>query len=219
MGDTVMKEQAISRATLSRVPVYLKYLKNEAKAEQNISATKIARDLCLGEVQVRKDLGVLCGEGRPKIGYKTSELLSCLERYFDLTNIRAVIVGSGNFALSLLDFRGFEDCGLEIPAAFDGCFNERKHSEGGKQLLPLREMKSYIEKNGVKIGIICCASENAQKSFDLLYKSGIRAMWCISPCRVSAPSDAVVEYENPVLTPAYLRCMTEPIKVQSGDTV
>lgn len=63
MGDTVMKEQAISRATLSRVPVYLKYLKSAAKYDQNISATKIAKDLCMGEVQVRKDLGVLCGEG------------------------------------------------------------------------------------------------------------------------------------------------------------
>lgn len=219
MGDTVMKEQAISRATLSRVPVYLKYLKSAANYDQNISATKIAKDLCMGEVQVRKDLGVLCGEGRPKIGYKTSELLSCLERYFDLKNTRAVIVGSGNFALSLLDFKGFEDCGLEIPAAFDGCFSGKKRSESGKQLLPLREMKGYIEKNGVKIGIVCCPPENAQKSFDLLYKSGIRAVWCISPCRVSAPADAVVEYENPVLTPAYLRCMTEPMKVRSGDTV
>lgn len=208
-----MKEQAISRATLSRVPVYLKYLKNEANTEQNISATKIAKDLGMGEVQVRKDLGLLCGEGRPKIGYKTIELLSCLERYFDLKNTRAVIVGSGNFALSLLDFRGFEDCGLEIPAAFDGCFTEKKCSESGKQLLPLREMKSYIEKNGVKIGIICCPPENAQKSFDLLYKSGIRAVWCISPCRVCAPTDAVVEYENPVLTPAYLRCMIEQLKM------
>ena len=203
-----MNEQVISRATLSRVPVYLKYLKDSADPDENISATKIAKELCLGEVLVRKDLGLLCGEGRPKIGYKTCELIKSLERYFDLNDTRAVIIGSGNFALSLLDFNGFKDCGLEISAAFDSGFHGNDLSVGGKPLLPLYRLKNYISRNRITIGIICCPSEEAQRSFELLYESGIRAVWCISPCRISAPSDAVVDYENPVLTPAYLRCMT-----------
>ena len=56
----------ISRATLGRAPAYLKFLRGIEDSTANISATTIAKELELGEVQVRKDLRALCGSGKPK---------------------------------------------------------------------------------------------------------------------------------------------------------
>lgn len=64
----------ISRATLGRAPAYLKFLRGIEDSTANISATTIAKELELGEVQVRKDLRALCGSGKPKTGYKVGEL-------------------------------------------------------------------------------------------------------------------------------------------------
>ena len=51
-----MKQAEVSKATISRIPVYLNYLKAVDSGIQNISATSLAKGLGLGEVQVRKDL-------------------------------------------------------------------------------------------------------------------------------------------------------------------
>ena len=58
-----MKQTEISRATIGRLPIYLEYLKNAGHLSENISATTLARNLGLGEVQVRKDLNMVSGAG------------------------------------------------------------------------------------------------------------------------------------------------------------
>ena len=69
-----MKQIEVSRATMGRIPSYLKYLKSASHTSENISATALARQLGLGEVQVRKDLSSVSGAGRPKTGYNIKEL-------------------------------------------------------------------------------------------------------------------------------------------------
>ncbi|MDO5576447.1 MAG: winged-helix domain-containing protein, partial [Fibrobacter sp.] len=64
-----MKKSEVSKAALGRIPMYLRYLKSLPKDTGNISATAIAKNLGFGDVQVRKDLGAVCGSGKPKVGY------------------------------------------------------------------------------------------------------------------------------------------------------
>ena len=70
-GDRVSTK--VSRATIGRIPLYLRYLKNADPTLENISATALAKALDLGEVQVRKDLAAVSGAGRPKTGYQIRE--------------------------------------------------------------------------------------------------------------------------------------------------
>lgn len=70
-----MKQPDISKATLGRIPLYLNYLRGIRPYTENISATALVKELELGEVQVRKDLGAVSGAGRPKTGYRVEELI------------------------------------------------------------------------------------------------------------------------------------------------
>ena len=88
---------------MGRIPLYLKYLKSAAHDAENISATQLARALALGEVQVRKDLGAVSGEGRPKTGYNVSDLIAALEDYLSGACTNVVIVGAGKLGRALLD--------------------------------------------------------------------------------------------------------------------
>ena len=104
----MMKRTEISRATLGRIPQYLKYLKTVFPATDNISATVLAKELGLGEVQVRKDLAAVSGAGRPKTGYRVDDLILSLERFLnDGEDCHVVIVGAGKLGRALLDYGGF----------------------------------------------------------------------------------------------------------------
>ena len=105
-----MKQTEVSRATIGRIPLYLRYLKNKPHTAKNISATTLARELGLGEVQVRKDLGIVSGAGRPKTGYNIEALISALERFLSRDEENSVvIVGAGKLGRALLDYGGFKE--------------------------------------------------------------------------------------------------------------
>ena len=131
MGGVALKEADVSRATLGRIPAYLKYLKALPTHIKNISATAISKELGLGEVQVRKDLGAICGSGKPKIGYLTEELIQSLESFLCPRNGGTVIIGAGKLGRALLDYSVFSDYGLDVMAAFDIKVTEEELSASG----------------------------------------------------------------------------------------
>ena len=150
-----MSDHSISKATLGRLPEYLRLLKSIEKEHQTISATVIAKYLGFGEVQVRKDLGAVSGKGKPKIGYVTSELIERLEYCLGRNNLcQVVIVGAGKLGRALLDYQGFSDYGLEIVAAFDSAVDDVTFSESGKPIYPMREFEGFCYK--CDINVLCC---------------------------------------------------------------
>lgn len=198
-----MRQNEVSRATLGRIPAYLKYLKSLSPKIQNISSTVIAKELGLGEVQVRKDLGVLCGFGKPKIGYLVPELVKSLESFLDGKNGGTIIVGAGKLGRALLDYHGFEDYGISMLAAFDIKVHGQELTAEGKLVLPLEALPAFCKEHDVKIGIIAVPAEAAQTVCNLLYENGIRAMWCFAQCQLYKPEDAVIQYENMALSLAH----------------
>lgn len=200
-----MKQIEVSRATMGRIPSYLKYLKSASHTSENISATALARQLGLGEVQVRKDLSSVSGAGRPKTGYNIKELTETLEKFlYTDKNNKIVLIGAGKLGCALLDYKGFEDYGLKITAAFDVKYKKADISKLGKPILPMDELDGFCRENAVRIGIITVPAEYAQDVCDRLVKNGIRAIWCFAPCTLSVPEGVTVQYENMALSLAYL---------------
>ena len=196
---------SVPKATLGRIPTYIQYLKEISDDEATtISATKIARGLSLGEVQVRKDLALVSGCGKPKIGYERLKLLEDLERHLgseDITN--AVLVGAGKLGRALLDYDGFEDFGIRILSGFD-C-NERAFQIGSnRSVLSINDIEEYCARNNVKIGIITVGQGSAQEVCDRLVASGIKAIWNFAPCALQIPQGVLLKQENLALSLAHL---------------
>ena len=124
-----MKQPDISKATLGRIPLYLNYLRGIRPYTENISATALAKELELGEVQVRKDLGAVSGAGRPKTGYRVEELICALKAFLYTENSEdTVLVGAGKLGRALLDYNGFLSYGMDITAAFDQAVQTEERS-------------------------------------------------------------------------------------------
>ncbi len=200
-----MRQTEVSRATMGRIPVYLEYLKKEKHLGDNISATALAKQLGLGEVQVRKDLSAVSGAGRPKTGYNVSELIAALEEFLGVgIKNKVILAGAGKLGRALLDYNGFGDYGLEITAAFDKAVTGKENSSFGKPIYPMEELPDYCSKNKVRIGIITVPASAAQEVADELVKAGIEAIWSFAPCTLSVPDNIVVQYENMALSLAFL---------------
>ena len=200
-----MKIVPVSKATLGRLPLYLNFLKKLSPDKvPYISATTISKELNLGEVQVRKDLASISGEGKPRLGYTTEELVKKLEDclgYNELTG--AVLVGAGKLGGALLQYDGFERFGIRIMAAFDK--NEQTINPNAKPaILPMSSFESFCKKHDIHIGIITVVEESAQDICNQMVKSGITAIWNFAPCKLQAPDNVHIQNENLALSLAHL---------------
>lgn len=198
-----MKTTDVSRAALGRIPVYLKFIESLPQDVETVSATTIAKALGFGEVQVRKDLGAICGSGKPRIGYTVSDLKESLESLIDSRNGKTVIVGAGKLGRALLDYGGFSDYGLDILAAFDTDVSQNNAS--GKPILPIDGLHDFCKENDVSIGVITVPAKAAQEVCDKLCQSGIKAIMSFAPCKLTAPEGVAIQYENMALSLAHLK--------------
>lgn len=198
-----MKTTDVSRAALGRIPVYLKFIESLPQDVETVSATTIAKALGFGEVQVRKDLGAICGSGKPRIGYTVSDLKESLESLIDSRNGKTVIVGAGKLGRALLDYGGFSDYGLDILAAFDTDVSQNNAS--GKPILPIDGLHDFCKENDVSIGVIAVPATAAQEVCDKLCQSGIKAIMSFAPCKLTAPEGVAIQYENMALSLAHLK--------------
>lgn len=196
-----MRGNSVSRATLGRLPKYLEYLKGVDL--KFVSSAGIARELGLGEVQVRKDFGSVCGKGKPKVGYLRQDLVEsieyCIGRH---ATTNAVLVGAGKLGQALLDYKGFESYGVYIVSSFD--INEKLHSLE-RRILPMAELEGVCKKHNVQIGIIAVGASSAQEICDLLISNGIKAIWNFAPCVLNVPRDVIFMQENLALSLAHLK--------------
>lgn len=193
----LMERKEISKSVLKRLPGYLAYLKSIPEgASTYISATALANALGMGEVQVRKDLAMVCDGGRPKIGYPREVLIEDIEQFLGYDNTTdAVLIGAGKLGQALLGYSGFAAYGLNILAAFDVNPGEN-HSVDGKPILPIDQLESFCRTHKVLMGIITVPVEQAQAVCDQLIGCGIKAIWTFAPTHLEVPSNILVQHEN-----------------------
>lgn len=200
MQKTKEKSVSISKQALKRLPVYHHYLKKlSCDGMVSIAAPKIAKELQLNEVQVRKDLAAVSHSGgRPRTGFDLLELISSIEHYLGYDNINeAVLVGAGKLGKALLAYQGFEQYGVKIVAAFDhGIKNPAGVKVDGGTVFPLSMLEDLCRRLNIHIGIITVPADCAQEICDMLVKSGILAIWNFAPVHLNVPNQIVVQNEN-----------------------
>ena len=160
--------------------------------------------VCLGDVQVRKDLASVSGAGKPKLGYITNVLINQIEEALGYNRTtKAVLVGAGKLGRALLQFDEFQKYGVEISAAFDS--NEQIISLAGKtEILPMNQFEYFCKTQNVQLGIITVGEGSAQAVCDQMVKSGITAIWNFAPCKLNVPTSILLQNENLALSLAHL---------------
>ena len=187
----------ILKSTLGRLPSYYCEIENRvARGEEYVSSTSIAESLGINPVQVRKDLAGISSEpGRPKLGFRVDTLLEDLKRYlgYDYYD-EAVLVGVGALGHVLMQYGGFAKYSLDIVAGFDR--EPRETKVGGKPVLPVAKMVSFLKRTHITIGIIAVPAPEAQSVADMLVSGGVQAIWNFAPTTLNLSDNILVKNEN-----------------------
>ncbi|MBQ9148488.1 MAG: redox-sensing transcriptional repressor Rex [Oscillospiraceae bacterium] len=191
-----MEANKVSNRLLSRLPVYLNYMKSLPEATETISATRMASALGLGDVLVRKDLAKISSGGRRKVGYVREDLIKDIEDFLDVNRTTCgILVGAGKLGQALLDYEGFEKSGLHILAGFD-INPAAPQTDRGKPIYAMNRLGAFCKCYDVSIGIITVPAEHAQAVCDRLVACNIEAIWNFSPVHLKVPEHVVVQTEN-----------------------
>ncbi len=183
--------------SVQRLPVYLRFLKEQRdRSEAVVSCTRIAEEFGQLSVQVRKDLAITGISGRPKVGYRVSELIDAIEEFLGWnTKTDAFLVGAGSLGSAILGYGGFAEHGLNIVAAFDADPQKVGITIHGCRVYGI---KSLVEmgKNRptpVEIGILTVPAPVAHEVASQLVEIGVRGLWNYTPVRLDVPEYVVCE--------------------------
>ena len=192
-------EKGISKATVARMPLYLRFLQEEnLKGTAFISSSVIAQSIAVSSVLVRKDLAIVSSEaGRPRLGFRVPRLIADIEKFLGYdSESQAIIVGAGGLGRAFLGYEGFKANGINIKAAFDRDEKLCGQTIAGKKILPMQELAPFIKKHKIRIGIITVPKRAAQEVLDEMVGAGIKAIWNFAPTPLRAPKEIVLKTED-----------------------
>lgn len=199
-----MNYKELTRNRMSRYPLYLKYLILKKNSnQQTISPTDIALDLKISKESVRKDFQVISKEsGLPKVGRKVDHLIRDIENFLGYhKKTKAIIIGVGNLGKAILSYKGFDDYGIEIVAAFDSSIKVIGKKINNIQVYSIDEIKNF---KNIGVAIISVPKDSAQEIADLVVKNGIKAIYNFSPIYLVVEDGVIVETVDIASSIAYL---------------
>ncbi|WP_052882901.1 redox-sensing transcriptional repressor Rex [Kiritimatiella glycovorans] len=192
--------------TLKRLPLYLRLLRRmREEGAEYASGAVLARELELDPIVVRKDLAITGARGKPRLGFPLHELIESVEEFLGWSNTTdAFLAGTGSLGQALLGYRGFEQHGLRITAAFDvdsGTVGRRIY---GKTVLHIDRLADLARRMHVRLGILTVPAAVAQEVADAMVAGGIRGIWNFTPTRLHVPEEVILQREDLASTLAVL---------------
>lgn len=190
----MINKKSCSVQTLKRLPYYLDFLKNVE--DEHVSASSIAQEFNLNEVQVRKDLAAISKHpGRPRKGFDRKLLAQDIEAFLGYSNMEdALIVGVGHLGRALINYRGIADYGFRIVMGFDQ--REDIDRVGMTPVFSLDKLVGLARRMRIRLGIITVPMDAAQAVCDEMVRAGIKAIWNFSPVILKVPKGVLVQNEN-----------------------
>ncbi len=180
------------KAVVGRLSLYLRELQHLVRdGHETISSTRLGKILGFSDAQVRKDLAYFGQFGYPGIGYRCHELIHAIKQIFGTDRQWPVaIIGTGNLGRALVGYKGFDNQGFKIVAAFDidpakvgGAIEEAP-------IYHLNDLERIVQEKQIKLAIIAVPASAAQSVADRLGASGIDGILNFAPVTVTAPPNA-----------------------------
>jgi len=178
-----------------RLPAYLQLLRKAMLAEESyISSARIARELDLEPIQVRKDLSLTGLAGQPRLGFDVKAMINAIELFLGWDNTNdAFLIGAGNLGSALVGYNGFMDFGLNISALFDNDDDKVGSEIHGRKVYSLDQLIDLAWRMHVNMGVLAVSAGAAQQVADLMVDAGIVAIWNFTPAKLKLPASVIVE--------------------------
>jgi redox-sensing transcriptional repressor len=200
---------SIPNPAVRRLSLYLRQLEAfKRKDRRTVSSKQLGEALHLTDAQVRKDLAYFGQFGHPGIGYRVDDLIAQVRKILGTDKVwNVLLVGAGNLGRALVAYNGFDAKGFRLVAVFDadstkvgkklGPFPGKPGPDEAKSrrtfvIQPISELKSTVEKQGIRLAIISVPADHAQDVADQCVEAGIKGILNFAPVSLSLPDDIAI---------------------------
>lgn len=184
--------------TIYRMSIYMRCLQRLRQNQiQTVSSEALASAAGVKSTQLRKDLTYFGQFGTRGLGYDVDQLSTMIGDLLGTNRLQPVVlIGAGHLGTALLSYRGFEQEGFELIAAFD----TEPHRERDRPLkTPVQGMERLprvIRDHGVKMAVLTVPAAAAQAVANQLVDAGIAGILNFSPSILSVPDTVMVKNVN-----------------------
>ena len=188
-------ERQISKAVISRLPRYYRYL-GELMEEgiERISSNELSARMKVTASQIRQDLNNFGGFGQQGYGYNVEYLYTEIGKILGLDTIHPmIIVGAGNLGQALANYSDFEKRGFRLVGIFDVNPVLEGISVRGIEIQMISRLPEFMKENQVEIAILTLPKNKAKEMAKILIENGIKAIWNFAHTDLDAPEDVIVE--------------------------
>lgn len=177
-----VKLTRIPRATINRLPLFLRALDALPEDQTTVSSKELAELIKENSAKVRKDLSFMGTYGVRGVGYNVEHLRFQIRRELGLTRIwPVIIVGAGNLGSALASYRGFAANGFNIVGIYDDDPTKIGTTIGSLTVGSMDDLRRQAEEQHVEIGIIAVPVSAAQEVAERLAEAGFKSILNFAP--------------------------------------
>lgn len=190
-----MEEKAISKAVISRLPRYYRYLGDLMEnGVERISSNELSKKMCVTASQIRQDLNNFGGFGQQGYGYNVKYLRDEIGKILGLDRSHnMIIIGVGSLGQALAKYQSFERSGFVLKGLFDVNPSLKGTSIRGIRILMIDELETFLKENEIEIVALTLPKAKAIEVADLLARSNIKGIWNFAHTDLNLPEDKIVE--------------------------
>jgi redox-sensing transcriptional repressor len=196
MALTDKKDQKVSLHTVERLSVYRRKLEELGTDEvEFIHSHELAALVGVTPAQLRRDLASFGNYGNISRGYDVRRMSRTISQIIGTDRIQNVaLVGVGDLGRALLSYRGFEERGFHIAAAFDTDPDKVGRVFAGRRCYALEKLETALGDLQIRTLILTSRPEGLQEVVDRGVQAGVRAFLNFVPKTLSLPADCFVEH-------------------------
>ena len=190
-----MEQRKISRAVISRLPRYYRYLGDLLEAGvERISSSDLSKKMHVTASQIRQDLNNFGGFGQQGYGYNVKYLYTEIGKILGLERSHNfIIIGAGNLGQALANYASFERSGFILKSLFDVNPRLEGVTIRGIPVRMVDELEDFLKNNDIEIAALTLPKSKAIEVADILVDNGVKGIWNFAHTDLSLPKDVVVE--------------------------
>ena len=190
-----MEQRKISRAVISRLPRYYRYLGDLLEAGvERISSSDLSKKMKVTASQIRQDLNNFGGFGQQGYGYNVKYLYTEIGKILGLDRCHNfIIIGAGNLGQALANYASFERSGFILKSLFDVNPRLEGVTIRGIPVRMVDELEDFLKNNDIEIAALTLPKSKAIEVADILVDNGVKGIWNFAHTDLSLPKDVVVE--------------------------
>ena len=190
-----MEQRKISRAVISRLPRYYRYLGDLLEAGvERISSSDLSKKMHVKASQIRQDLNNFGGFGQQGYGYNVKYLYTEIGKILGLDRCHNfIIIGAGNLGQALANYASFERSGFILKSLFDVNPRLEGVTIRGIPVRMVDELEDFLKNNDIEIAALTLPKSKAIEVADILVDNGVKGIWNFAHTDLSLPKDVVVE--------------------------